>query len=102
MTLHNSAHFFKRDNFALHHFLQPRTSQYELTGRYNWHIRLKITAASSDNQANRECVKILSTSLQNAKTNVNVVRGRTSSTKTVETHHPDPEGWKKNLELLGD
>ena len=21
---------------------------------------------------------------------------------TVEIHHPDPEGWKKILELLGD
>ena len=40
--------------------------------------------------------------IKTAKTNVNVVRGRTSSTKTVEIHHPDPEGWKKILELLGD
>ena len=55
-----------------------------------------------DNQANRECVKFFSKSLKTAKTNVNVVRGRTSSTKAVEIHHPDPEGWKKILELLGD
>ena len=55
-----------------------------------------------DNQANRECVKFFSKSLKTAKTNVNVVQSRTSSTKTVETHHPDPEGWKKILELLGD
>ena len=59
-------------------------------------------SAPVDNQANRECVKFFSKSLKTAKTNVNVVRGRTSSTKTVEIHHPDPEGWKKILELLGD
>ena len=59
-------------------------------------------SALVNNQANRECVKFFSKSLKTAKTYVNVVRGRTSSTKTVEIHHPDPEGWKKILELLGD
>ena len=59
-------------------------------------------SAPVDNQANRECVKFFSKSLKTAKTNVNVVRGRTSSTKTIEIHHPDPEGWKKIFELLGD
>ena len=54
-----------------------------------------------DNQANWECVKFFSKSSKTAKTNVNMVRGRTSSTKTVEIHHPDLEGWKKLLELLG-
>jgi len=55
-----------------------------------------------DNQANREYAKFFSKSLKNAKTYVKVVLGRTSSTKTVEIHHPDPEGWKKILKLLGD
>lgn len=59
-------------------------------------------SAPVDNQANRECVKCFSKSIKTAKTNVNVVRGRTSSIKTVEIPHPDPEGWKKILELLGD
>jgi len=59
-------------------------------------------SAPVDNQANRECVKFFSKSLKTAKTNVNVVRGQTSTTKTVEIHHPDPEGWEKILELLGD
>ena len=45
--------------------------------------------------------EVFSKSLKTAETNVNVVRGRTRSTKTVEIHHPDPEGWKKILELLG-
>lgn len=59
-------------------------------------------SAPVDNQANLECVKFFSKSLKTAKTNVNVVRGRTTSTKAIEIHHPDPEGWKKILELLGD
>ena len=59
-------------------------------------------SAPVDNQANLKYVKFFSKSLKTAKTNVNVVRGLTSSTKAVEIHHPDPEGWKKILELLGD
>ena len=46
--------------------------------------------------------EVFSKSLKTAETNVNVVRGRTNSTKTVEIYHPDTEGWKKILELLGD
>ena len=102
MTLYNSAHFCNRDTLVLHLFLQPRASQNEWAGRYNGCIRLRITATPVDNQANRECVNFLSKSLKTAKTNVNVVRGRTSRIKTVEIHRPDRECWKKMLELLGD
>ena len=102
MTLHNSTHFWNGDTLVLHLFLQPRASRNEWAGRYNGHILLQITAAPVDNQANLECVKFLSTSLKNAKTNVNIVRGRTSRTKTVEIHLPDPESWKKILDLLRD
>ena len=54
-------------------------------------------SAPIDNQDNLVCVKFFSKSLKTAKTNVNLVQGRTSSTNTVETHHPGPEGWKKNF-----
>ena len=102
MTLHNSTHFWNGDTLVLHLFLKLRASQNEWVGQYNGRIRLSYYSAPVDNQANRECVKFFSKSLKTAKTNVNVVRGRTSSTKTVEIHHSDPEGWKKILELLGD
>ena len=86
----------------LHLFLQTHASQNEWVGQYNGRIRLCITQLLLTIKANRECVKFFSKSLKTAKTNVNVVRGRTSNTKTVEIHHLDPEGWKKILELLGD
>ena len=49
-------------------------------------------SANVDNKANRECVKFFSISLKTAKTYMNAVLGQTSSTKTVEIHHHDPEG----------
>ena len=85
---------------VLHIFLQPRASQNEWAGRHNGRIRLRVTAAHVDNQANRKSVKFISKSLKTAKTNVKVIRGQTSRFKTVETHKPDPKSWKKILEGL--
>ncbi|RTZ78735.1 MAG: YggU family protein [SAR324 cluster bacterium] len=73
MSVHSSAYFWNGDTLVLHIFLQPRASQNEWAGRHNGRIRLRVTAAPVDNQANRECVKFISKSLKTAKTNVKVV-----------------------------
>jgi len=100
MSVHSSAYFWNDDTLVLHISLQPRASQNEWAGRHNGRIRLRVTAAPVDNQANRECMKFISKSLKTAKTNVKVVRGQTSRFKTVEIHKPDPKSWGKNLEGL--
>ena len=100
MSVHSSANFWNGDTLVLHIFLLPRASQNEWAGRHNGRIRLRITVASFDNQANRECVKFISKSLKTAKTNVKVVQGQTGRFKTVEIHKPDPKSWKKILEGL--
>ena len=98
MSVHSSAYFWNGDTLVLHIFLQPRASKNEWAGRQNRRIRLRVTAAPVDSQANRECVKFISKSLKAAKTNVKVVRGQTSRFKTVEIHKPDPKSWEKILE----
>ena len=94
MSVHSSTYFWNGDTFVLHIFLQPRASQNEWSGRHNGRIRLRVTAAHVDNQANRKSVKFISKSLNTAKTNVKVVRGQTSRFKTVERNKPDPKSWK--------
>jgi len=76
--------------FSFNHVLHKTSGQAD-----NGRIRLRITAAPVENQANLECVKFISKSLKTAKTNVKVVRGQTSRFKTVEIHKPDPKSWKK-------
>ena len=98
MSVQSYAYFWNGGALVLHIFLQPRASQNEWAGRHNGRIRLRVTVAPVDNQANRECVKFISKSLNTAKTNVKVVRGQTSRFKTVEIHKPDPKSWKKKLE----
>ena len=100
MSVHSSAYFWNGKTLLLHIFLQPRASQNEWAGRHNGRIRLRITAAPVDNQANLECVKFISKSLKTAKTNVKVNRGQTSRLKTVGIHKPDPKSWKKFSEGL--
>ena len=97
MSVHSSAYFWNGDTLVLHIFLQPRASQNEWAGRHNGRIRLRVTAAHVDNQANRKSVKFISKSLNTAKTNVKVVRGQTSRFKTVGINKPDPKSWKKIL-----
>jgi len=98
MSVHSSAYFWNGETLVLHIFLQPLASQNEWAGQHNGRIRLRVTAAPDDNQANRECVKFISKSLKTAKTNVKVVQGQTSRFKTVEILKSDPKSWKKILE----
>ena len=100
MSVHSSAYFWNGDTLVMYIFLQPRASQNEWVGRHKGRIRLRVTAAPVDNQANRECMKFISKSLKTAKTNVKVVLGQTSRFKTVEIHKTDPKSWGKNLEGL--
>ena len=100
MSVHSSAYFWKGDTLVLHIFLQPRAAQNEWASRHNGRIRLPVTAAPVENQANRECVKFISKSLKIAITNVKVVRGQTSRFKTVEIHKTDPKSWRNFLEGL--
>jgi uncharacterized protein (TIGR00251 family) len=84
-------------------FLQPRASQNECSGRHDGRIRLRVTAPPVDNQENLKCVKFIVKSLKTTKTNVSVVRGKTSRAKTVEILKPDPDCWQKVLtELVAD
>ena len=98
MSVHSFAYFWNGETLVLHIFLQPRASQNEWTGQHNGRIRLRVTAAPVDNQANRECVNFISKSLKTAKTNVQVVQGQTSRFKTVEILKSDPKSWEKILE----
>ena len=81
-------------------FLQPRASQNEWSLRQDGCLRLHVTPPPVDNQANLECVKFIAKYLKTAKTNVSVVRGKTSREKTVEILKLDPDCWQKILTEL--
>ena len=97
MSAQNSAFSWQGDKLVLQILLQPRASQNEWAGHHDGRIRLRVTSPPVDNQANLECVKFIAKSLKTAKTNVSVVRGKTSRAKTVEILKPDPDCWQKVL-----
>ena len=103
MSAQSAAFSWQGEKLVLQIILQPRASQNEWAGRHDGRIRLRVTAPPVDNQANLECVKFIAKSLKTAKTNVSVVRGKTSRAKTVEILKPDPDCWQKVLtELVAD
>ena len=53
MSVHSSAYFWNGETLVLHIFLQPLASQNEWAGQHNGRIRLRVTAAPVDNQANQ-------------------------------------------------
>jgi uncharacterized protein YggU (UPF0235/DUF167 family) len=97
MSAQNSAFTWQEEKLVLWIFLLLRASQNEWSGRHDGLIRLCVTAPPVDNQENLECVKFIAKSLKTAKTNVSVVRGKTSRAKTVEILKPDPDCWQKVL-----
>ena len=97
MSAQNAAFSWQGEKLVLRIFLQLRASQSEWSGRHDGRIRLRVTAPPVENQGNLECVKFIAISLKTVKTNVSVVRGKTSRTKTVEILKPDPDCWQKVL-----
>ena len=95
MSAQNSAFSWQEDKLVLQIFLQPSTSQNEWYGRHDGRIRIRVTAPLVGNQVNVEYVKFLAKSLKTAKTNVSMIRGKTSRAKTVEVLKPDPDCWEK-------
>ncbi|MBC8257993.1 MAG: DUF167 domain-containing protein [SAR324 cluster bacterium] len=100
MSVQNSAFHWNRNTLVLHIMLQPRASKNEWSGFFDGKIRLRVTAAPVDNLANRECEKFVAKALKTAKTNVRVVRGHNSRTKTVEIQQADSKSWQNILAQL--
>lgn len=103
MSAQNAAFSWQGEKLILRIFLQSRAFQNECSGPKDGRIRLRVTEPPVENQANLECVKFIAKSLKTAKTNVSLVRGKTSRAKTVEILKPDPDCWQKVLtELVAD
>ncbi len=61
----------------------PRASRREPAGIQDGALKLRITAPPVDGKANRECVRMLAELLGVKKTQVAIISGHASRTKTV-------------------
>lgn len=62
----------------------PRASKNEIVGEYDEFLKVKLAAPPVDGAANKALVKILAKALGVSKSEVVILRGEMSKTKTIE------------------
>ncbi len=64
----------------------PKASRTRIVGIHDERLRIQISAAPSDNQANEALIKFLAKALDISKSRVEIVSGATARRKTVRVH----------------
>jgi len=72
-----------KDGVCLAVKLQPRASKNEIGQALGQELKIKVTAPPVEDAANRMLVEYLAETLDCARTQVQIIRGRTSQHKTV-------------------
>lgn len=63
--------------------VQPRASRCEVAGIHQERLRLRLTSPPVEGEANKECVKLLSKVLGIPKSDIEIVQGLKSRSKTI-------------------
>ena len=74
-------------------WVQPRASQNEILGLREEYLRLRVTAAPEDGEANRLCRKVLAKALGIPPSQVEIIRGHKARKKRVRAWGIDPAHW---------
>ena len=64
--------------------VQPKSSRAEIAGIQGEYLKVKVTAAPTRGEANKECIKVLSSWLGVKASQVEIERGKTSRIKRVK------------------
>lgn len=68
----------------------PRSSRNEVVGMMaDGTLKIKLTSAPVDNKANESLIELLSGHFQIPKSQIKIVRGRTSKNKMIEIQNPN-------------
>ena len=102
MSSDKSAYVWKGETLELQIQLQPRASRTEWCGWQAGRIKLRISAAPVDQQANKECIQFLSKSLKTPKSNVRITKGQNSRLKTIEIEQANKERWQEIIAHFND
>jgi uncharacterized protein (TIGR00251 family) len=81
-------------------WVQPRASRNEILGYRDGFLRLRVTAAPVDGEANRLCQKILAESLGVSASQVEILNGQKSRRKRVriKVNLAQWQGWEYGRE----
>lgn len=71
--------------------VQPRAGRSELAGISEDRLKIRLTAAPVEGEANRECIRLLAKILGVPKSDLEIVKGRKSRLKTILVRNLPPE-----------
>lgn len=80
-----------KDGILIEVRVQPRAARSELAGIQDDRLKIRLTAAPVEGEANRECVRVLSKILDIPKSDLEIVKGLKSRLKTILVRHHDAE-----------
>ena len=76
-------------NLVLRIYIQPGAKTTELAGLHNGRIKIRINAAPTEGEANRELTQFVSSLFKVSKSAISLDKGRTSRKKTLTIQNPD-------------
>jgi hypothetical protein len=79
--------------------IQPKASKTELIGPHNGALKIRLRAPPIEGRANEELVEFLADLFDLPKRSVEILRGETGRTKTVEIRGVSLEQTRKILNL---
>jgi uncharacterized protein (TIGR00251 family) len=78
----------------------PRSARNAVAGLYGNSLKIKLTAPPADGAANRMCVAFLAEVLEVAKSEIDIVIGKTVRHKTIRIFCPSPSAAMKTARRL--
>lgn len=69
---------------AIDVLIQPRSSRDEIVGMHEGRLKIKISAPPVDGKSNERLTELLSKAFRVPKSNIEIIRGKSSKLKTVK------------------
>lgn len=84
----------------LHLWVQPRASSIGWKGGHGGSLKLSLTAAPVDDDANQQCLEFLAKTLRLPRSQITLVRGKTSRHKWIRIEGISVESWRAWSQLI--
>jgi len=78
-------------------YILPRSSQNKISGLYDKALKIKITSAPVDGEANKMLIKFLAKTLKITPANIYITSGATGRNKLISIENIDEERLKAKL-----
>ena len=95
---------FIRENVAgttVDVYVQPRASKNEVAGIQEGILKVRLTAAPVEGEANKECIRFLAKVFVTPKSRLEIIQGHKSRRKTILFRGVAPEFLESTLKQLG-